>query len=298
MVTAPGARPAARAASSSRSSSTTGARRSGCPSRPCRSWSAPRDSARSDICSGAAPSSRPSDSVSSTSSSVPSPRSRTSARGPSRSTRSSSRSRNGWRAVTPRPGRHAPGDLVDERLLARAEVVGGQRQHEQPDATVDVVSHAAGRDDACPSFRRRDPADREAVALVDVRHREGGVDDARQAGHVLELLERAVVADRGQELLVREHARGHAHVSPGRLRDLPEDLVDAAGGGTAPQARRRGTPLRSRAAPSSIRSISRCGRSEWKRRLTRPRRAAQRGTSRNAYIVLAYTVKRQFGQFR
>ena len=68
----------------------------------------------------------------------------------------------------------------------------GQRQREQAHAAVDVVADAARRDDAVRELGRRDAADREAVALVDVGHRQRRLDDPRQRRHVLQLLERAV----------------------------------------------------------------------------------------------------------
>jgi hypothetical protein len=61
---------------------------------------------------------------------------------------------------------------------------------------------------------------------VDVRHREGRVDDPGQACDVLELLERAVRPDRFEQLLVREDPRRNAHVGAGARRDLPDDVAD------------------------------------------------------------------------
>ena len=162
---------------------------------------------------GSAPSSRPSDSV----------RSRSSERTRGRRARAGPREARGrarGRAARARPAcrrrrERAARDLVDERLAAVAELGLGQRQGEQPHAAVDVVADPAGRDDAVGQLGGGDPADREPVALVDVRHREGRADDARQGGDVLELLEREVALDLGEELGVGEHPRGDAHVVPG-----------------------------------------------------------------------------------
>jgi hypothetical protein len=92
------------------------------------------------------------------------------------------------------PHRHLAGDGVHEPLLSVAQLVGVERQREQPHTAIDVISHAAGRNDPIGRERRRDAADRKAVTLVDVGHRQCRVDDPRQRRHVGELLERAVVA--------------------------------------------------------------------------------------------------------
>ena len=116
-------------------------------------------------------------------------------------------------------------DLVDERLTPPAELLLGEREHEQAHAAVDVVADAAGGDDAVRRLHRRDAADREAVALVDVRHGERGPNDPWERGDVLELLERLVALDGREQLLVREDTRGHAHVRTGARWDFPERLV-------------------------------------------------------------------------
>jgi len=133
---------------------------------------------------------------------------------------------------------------VYERFLATAELPSGQRQGEQPDAAVDVVADPAGRDHAVGQLRRGHGADGEAVALVDVRHRDRGLDDAGQGGDVLELCERVVAADRLEQPGVGEHARGDAHVRARVCADLPHDLVDPAqvGHHTSSTARARQTP--------------------------------------------------------
>jgi hypothetical protein len=131
------------------------------------------------------------------------------------------------RPALARAGRDAARDLVDELLLALAELGPGQRQRKQPHAAVDVVAHAAGRHDAVGQRRRSDGADREAVALVDVGHRHRRLDDPRQRRDVLQLLERVVALDRAEQALVGEDARGHAHVRARVGADLPDDLADA-----------------------------------------------------------------------
>jgi hypothetical protein len=89
------------------------------------------------------------------------------------------------RARAPAAHRHAAGDLAHERLALRAELRCAQRQRQQAYAAVDVIAHPAGGDHAVGRGGRRHAADREAVALMDVRHRQRRPHDARQRGDVL-----------------------------------------------------------------------------------------------------------------
>ena len=123
-------------------------------------------------------------------------------------------------------GRYRAGERVHERLPAPVQLGLGEREREQPDAAVDVVADAAGGDDPVRRLERGDTPDREAVPLVDVRHRQRGPYDAGQRGDVRELLEREVLPDRVEKLGVREDPRRNAHVRPLLHRDLPERLVD------------------------------------------------------------------------
>jgi hypothetical protein len=115
---------------------------------------------------------------------------------------------------------------VHERLAAATELALRDRQRQQAYAAVDVVADAAGRDDTIGELRGGDASDRKTVALVDVRHRKGRLDDARKRGDILELLERPVADDGLEELLVGEHASRHAHVGSHTRGDLPEVLID------------------------------------------------------------------------
>jgi hypothetical protein len=79
---------------------------------------------------------------------------------------------------------------VDQTLAPVAdELVVLDRQSEQAHPAVDVVADSSGRDHAVIDRRRGYAPDREAVALVDVRHRQRGIDDAGQRGDVRQLLE-------------------------------------------------------------------------------------------------------------
>ena len=89
------------------------------------------------------------------------------------------------------PGRNRAEQLVHQFADARPHLLLGQGRQAEAHAAVDVEADAAGRDHAAVRVHRRHAADREAVAPVAVRHAEGVVDDAGQAGHVGDLVEDA-----------------------------------------------------------------------------------------------------------
>ena len=125
-----------------------------------------------------------------------------------------------------RPRRDLPRDIVHERLPPAPELLPGEGQREQPDATVDVVADPPGRDDAVRNRSGCDASDREPVALVDVGHRAGCLDDSRQHGDVLELLERAIAEDPVQQLLVGKEPGRHQHAGTGPGGDLPAHFAE------------------------------------------------------------------------
>ncbi len=120
-------------------------------------------------------------------------------------------------AVRPGALRHTPHQLVHERLEPRPDVLQAEARSHEAHAAVDVEADAARRDHAAGLVHRGDAADGEAVAPVDVRHRDAGVDDAGQRGHVGDLLQRLLVAGLVEEARVRVHAPGHAHLSLGAI---------------------------------------------------------------------------------
>jgi hypothetical protein len=143
-------------------------------------------------------------------------------------------------------GGHGSRDLMYQSRAPCAELRRRERGRQQPHATVDVVTHSARRHDAVRQLGRGDRTDREAVPLVNIRHREHGVDHARQRCDVLQLLERAVAGDVVQQPLVGEDPRRHAHVWTCLDRDFPDHLTDA------PQRRRaRRVPCGRRSGRSS-----------------------------------------------
>jgi hypothetical protein len=101
-----------------------------------------------------------------------------------RRSRGRRRRRSGWREEL---GHDVSGSAAGSRR--------GQTGAQQPDAAVDVVADAARRDHPLVGVHRRHPADREAVAPVDVGHGDRGADDPRQVGDVGHLLEAGVAAD-------------------------------------------------------------------------------------------------------
>ena len=112
---------------------------------------------------------------------------------------------------------------VDPRLHVAQREVGGH----QPHAAIDVVAHAARRDDAAfQRIGRADAADAEAVAPVDIGHGQAGHLDARQEGDVGHLLRGLVVADLLDELFIGEDAAFGAHADLVRLRDPPDAFGD------------------------------------------------------------------------
>jgi hypothetical protein len=158
--------------------------------------------------------------------------------------------------------RHAPGDLVHQRLGAASELAHGQRQRKQPHTAVDVVPDPAGRDDPVRRLGRGHATHREAVPLMDVGHRQRRPGDPRQRRHVLQLLERPIGRDLPDQLAVREHPRRHPHVRARLRSQLPHDLINLT---KAADASRR--DLRHRAPPSrGSREVSAQtpGRGRWR----------------------------------
>ena len=101
---------------------------------------------------------------------------------------------------------------TSSRMWCLTSSIEEVRPHEA-DAAVDVVADAAGRDDAALGrVGRRDAADAEAVAPVDVRHRQAGALDAGQHRDVRDLVGGLILADRCSSSLSLAKIRPvHAH---------------------------------------------------------------------------------------
>ena len=124
--------------------------------------------------------------------------------------------------MRPRALWDAPHQLLHERLEPRPHVLEAEARPHQPHAAVDVEPDAARRDHAVGLVHGRDAADGEAVAPVDVRHRDAGGDHARQRRHVGDLLQRLLVTGLLEQARVGVHAPGDAHGGLGR--DLVREL--------------------------------------------------------------------------
>ena len=125
---------------------------------------------------------------------------------------------------------HAGGDFaVERRAQFRKLGMNFADRHvraQQPHAAIDVVADSARRDDSILGIERGHAAYGKPVALVNVRHGQGVAHDARQRGHVDELLERAVRGDLVQHVVRGIDARGHAHVRAVAARNLPQPVVN------------------------------------------------------------------------
>ena len=121
-----------------------------------------------------------------------------------------------------RPPRNSGRQLVHQRAQHRHYFVTLQAGSKQADTAGDIESNPARGDH--PAGRRiggRDPADREPIPQVQVRHRIGRRHNARQRSHIGHLLQRTVRSQIRDQLTGGIHAPRHPHLSP--LRD-PEPV--------------------------------------------------------------------------
>ncbi len=107
------------------------------------------------------------------------------------------------RAARAQPRRHAGEERVHGLVETRLELLARQLGREQAHSAVDVVTDAARRDHPLFDVERGDAPDREAVAPVDVGHRERAADDPGQARDVRDLLRGAVLKKLFDERLIR-----------------------------------------------------------------------------------------------
>src|SRR5579875_2957622 len=128
-------------------------------------------------------------------------------------------------SLRPDARRHRPEELVEELRAPGPHLLDGEPARQEPDPAVDVVADPAGAHDPAVEVEGGDPADRETVAEMDVRHRVGGPDDARERRDVGELLERRVVPDPGQELRGRVEDARYPHPPGGVPGNLIRELV-------------------------------------------------------------------------
>ena len=89
-------------------------------------------------------------------------------------------------------GRYRPEQFIDEVLQLGLQVFFSQVRPDQPDATVDVIAHAAGADYPALNVSCRNPAYWKAIALVAVWQHDDVLFDARQGRDVCRLVNRPV----------------------------------------------------------------------------------------------------------
>src|SRR5207248_9860504 len=103
------------------------------------------------------------------------------------------------------PAGHVAEQLLDQRADVRLDLAVEQIRSDKSNAAIYIITYSAGRNYAAlGGVGGGDAADAEAVAPVDVRHRQAGVLDARQEGDVGHLLRRLVEADLLKQVLVGE----------------------------------------------------------------------------------------------
>ena len=114
--------------------------------------------------------------------------------------------------------RHVTEDLVQQLSHPWPNVrflkVGADQTH----AAVDVETDAARRDDARGVVGGANTADRESVALVNVRHSQTGADDSRERRHVGRLFEGFVLGDFVDDRFgcVDDNIRAHTRLAVAR----------------------------------------------------------------------------------
>ena len=86
-------------------------------------------------------------------------------------------------------GRNIVEQPLHQLLHPGLEGFPAQAGAQEPDPAIDVIADSSGRNHAVLGIEGGDSADGKAVAPVNIRHREGGPDDARQVGHVDHLLQ-------------------------------------------------------------------------------------------------------------
>jgi hypothetical protein len=112
-------------------------------------------------------------------------------------------------------------------VAVTTEVRLNQIRREQPDATADVESNAAGRDDTTGGdVGGGHASDREPVAPVDVGHGDRSRHDSGQVCHIGHLLDRPVLCGFHHERFRGEDQTGDVHTAAPR--DLPSGVVDTS----------------------------------------------------------------------
>ena len=107
--------------------------------------------------------------------------------------------------------RHALEKPIDNLFQMRLHVIERQVRGDEAHAAVDVEPNATGRDDAAfVHVHRRNAADGESVTTVAIRHAKRVARDARQHGHVADLLVNRFVHF-AHQFFCRDDPSRHAH---------------------------------------------------------------------------------------
>jgi len=127
------------------------------------------------------------------------------------------------------PFSHTARDVVEAQVHEfpdfRPHLLLREGGPKEPHAAVDVEADAARRDDPFVEVKGRDAPDGEAVAPMDVRHREGAAYDPGHRGHVDDLLRSLVLAELGDHGLLDEDDPIGPHRGLVGPRDLEGELV-------------------------------------------------------------------------
>src|SRR5262249_30934830 len=115
---------------------------------------------------------------------------------------------------------------MDELAEPRANIFERKRAAQQTDATVDVKSNAARRNDSLLDVDSGNTPDRKTISLMNVRHRKRPPDDSGQHRHIRRLLQGLVAANRFEQefICIDDGVRQHAGL--GRSWNQPAVIVD------------------------------------------------------------------------
>ncbi|MBA7662005.1 hypothetical protein ES703_70027 [subsurface metagenome] len=128
-------------------------------------------------------------------------------------------------ALRAQPGRDVVEKLVDQRLYPGSYLLLGKISPHQPDAAVNIETDAPRRYHPVFNPGRRHPTDGEAVAPVNIGHRQRVADNAGQKSHVGYLLKRVLLKDVVEHGLAGKDATGHRHALLIAGRYLPAVVI-------------------------------------------------------------------------
>ena len=122
--------------------------------------------------------------------------------------------------------RHVAVKRIGQTIDMWSQFRGVQMGREQANAAVDIIADAAGRDHPARQPGGHHATDREAVALVNIGHRQRLADHAGQGRRVDQLFQGAIFQGLFKNVVVCVEMSRHAHVVPEFLRHFVDILVD------------------------------------------------------------------------